>query len=86
MELYATPLAFVPHIGFHQRFDLILVHAGLDLFHREDVSLSGDRRGGLHMFRFLWRFVKSHLAQDDRGIDDRVRRIRGLQAANALAR
>ena len=75
---------FVFHVGFHQRFDLALVHAGLDLFHRENVSLSGDGCGGLHLFDLLGRFMQSHLAKYRRRVDDSVRRICCFETLNTL--
>ena len=76
--------AFVTHIGFHQRFDLSFVHAGLDLFHRKDVSLAGDVSRALHQRNFFVRFMKSHLARSDRRVLDRVRRIGRFKPADTL--
>ncbi len=74
----------VLHIRFHEGLDLRLIHSGLNFLHRQDVSFGGNIGSTLHERDLLVALVKPHVADDRRRVDDRVRRISGLETPDPL--
>src|ERR1043165_366811 len=71
---------------FDQRLDFVLLHARSHCLHRFAVSFGGDVGRGLHDLQLFGTLQHTHLVNDRRRIDDRLRWVDRLAIQRSHAR